>query len=309
MFHISIIGLGLIGTSLGLALRTTDPRTSRLGTVCITGYDQDRHAVSMARRCFAIDQEAHTLADAVREARLIIVSTPPQVVRAIFAQLAAFPSLSAIVTDTASTKGQICAWARELLPQTMPFVGGHPMAGKEQSGGQAAEADLFRGAVYCLTPDSGTPQSALAVCTALVETIGARPYYIDADEHDAYVAGISHLPFLLATALVEITSRSPAWKDMAGLAASGFRDMSRLASGDATMHRDICLTNHQALTRWINDTIGFLLEMRNHLEHHDAEQIQAIFRHAQEVRTAWLAARPQPPGEDGRETLPYWQKT
>lgn len=308
MLHISIIGLGLIGTSLGLALRTADLRTSRLGAVHITGYDQDRHAVSTARGCLAIDQEAHTLADAVREAQLIIVSTPPQVVRAIFAQLAAFPSLSAVVTDTASTKGRICAWARELLPQTMPFVGGHPMAGKEQSGGQAAEADLFRGAVYCLTPDPGTPQSALDVSTALVETIGARPYYIDADEHDAYVAGISHLPFLLAATLVEITSRSPAWKEMAALAASGFRDVSRLASGDTVMHRDICLTNHQALTRWINDTIDFLLEVRDHLEHHDAERIQAIFTHAQEVRATWLAARPQRLGEDGFETPPYWQK-
>ncbi len=308
MLHISIIGLGLIGTSLGLALRTADPRTSRLGAVRITGYDQDRHAVSTARGCLAIDQEAHTLADAVRESQLIIVSTPPQVVRTIFAQLAAFPSLAAIVTDTASTKGQICAWARELLPQTMPFVGGHPMAGKEQSGGQAAEADLFRGAVYCLTPDPGTPQVALDVCAALVETIGARPYYIDADEHDAYVAGISHLPFLLATTLVEITSHSPAWKEMAALAASGFRDMSRLAAGDTVMHRDICLTNHRALIRWINDTIGFLLEMRHHLEQHDAERIQAVFTHAQEVRAAWLTSRSQQPGEDVFEPSPYRQK-
>lgn len=303
MLHISIIGLGLIGTSLGLALRTADPRTSRLGRMHITGYDQDQHAVSTARGCLAIDQEAHTLADAVRDAQVIIVATPPQVVQTIFAQLAAFPSLAAIVTDTASTKGQICAWARALLPETMPFVGGHPMAGKEQSGGQAAEADLFRGAIYCLTPDPDTPQSALDVCAALVETIGARPYYLDPDEHDAYVAGISHLPFLLATALVEVTSRSPAWTEMATLAASGFRDTSRLASGDTVMHRDICLTNHQALTRWINDTIGFLLEMRDHLEQRDAERIQAIFRHAQEVRTAWLAARPQRPG-DNVVTLP-----
>lgn len=304
MIRISIIGLGLIGTSLGMALRNADPQSSPLGPIQVTGYDQDKRAMSNARGRLAIDHTARSLEEAVQAAQFVIVATPVQVVRDTFAQLATLLPAGAVVTDTASTKSQVCAWARELLPPTVNFVGGHPMAGKEQSGASAADPDLFADAIYCLTPAPTTNQTALAVVEALVTTVGARPYYIDPDEHDAYVAGVSHLPFLLSTALVESASRSPAWKEMAPLAASGFRDISRLASGDPVMHRDICLTNRTALIRWINDTVTCLLEMREHVEQSDAEQLDALFEHAKQVRDAWLSSKPGVrPGEESFENL------
>jgi prephenate dehydrogenase len=252
-----------------------------------------------ARGRLAIDREARSLAEAARDARIIVVATPVQAVRAIFSQLGALLPAGALVTDTASTKALVCAWATELLPAGVNFVGGHPMAGKEQSGVQAADPELFQGAIYCLAPGRDASQDAVEAMQALVTTVGARPYYIDPQEHDAYVAGISHLPFLLSAALVEMTSRSPAWKEMAPLAASGFRDVSRLASGDPVMHRDICLTNRAALTRWINDTTAFLAEVREHLEQGDEAAIETLFRHAKQARDEWLATRPnQRPGED-----------
>src|SRR5207247_139456 len=110
--------------------------------------------------------------------------------------------------------------------------------------------------------------------------------------------GISHLPFLLSTLLVEVTSRSPAWKEMAPLAATGFRDISRLASGDVEMHRDICITNRAALTRWIDDMVALLREVRSEIEASDSEKLQAMFDHAREAREAWLVSRPSMrPGE------------
>lgn len=299
MMRIAIIGLGLIGTSLGMALRSADERTSALGNIEVVGYDSDKQAQREARGRLAIDQAASTLAEATRDARIVIIATPVQTIKDTFAQLSTLLTTDAIVTDTASTKAQVCVWAREHLPETISFVGGHPMAGKEQSGPQFADPDLFKEAIYCLTPAPNVNQVAIDAVEAMVATIGARPYYIDPDEHDAYIAGVSHLPFLLSTALVEVTSHSPAWKEMALLAASGFRDISRLASGDPIMHRDICLTNRAALTRWINDMIVFLLQMRDHLEEHDTAQFDTIFEHAKQVRDEWLHNKPHlRPGED-----------
>jgi len=139
--------------------------------------------------------------------------------------------------------------------------------------------------------------------------VGAKPYYIDPEEHDAYVAGISHLPMLLSVGLMEITSRSPAWKEMAPLAASGFRDLSRLASGDPEMHRDIALTNKAGLTRWINEMVSFLLDTRDQLEAGDAEAVEQLLRRAKAERDAWLESKPNlRPGEAAFENIPEVQR-
>lgn len=303
--RIAIIGMGLIGTSLGMALRSANEHESLLGALHITGYDADQRATSAAHGRLAIDKPARSLPAAVQDAQLIILATPVQTIRDILEQLAPLLGPGSIVTDTASTKARICAWARELLPAGVDFVGGHPMAGKEQAGPQAADADLFRGSIYCLVPAPEARPQAVDTMQALVLTAGARPYYIDADEHDAYVAGISHLPFLLSRVLVAVTSRSPAWKEMAPLAASGFRDVSRLASGDPVMHRDICMTNRTALLRWIDETIALLSELRSHLDQQDADQLTQLFQATRQQREAWLHSQPHlRPGEEQVTALP-----
>ncbi|MEI7770450.1 MAG: prephenate dehydrogenase/arogenate dehydrogenase family protein [Chloroflexales bacterium] len=299
MIRISIIGLGLIGTSLGMALRSADVKESPLGEIEVVGYDRDSRAVKEARGRLAIDKEARTLAEALRDAQLVVIATPVQAVRETLAQIGPLLSAGVVVTDVASTKAQVAAWAAELLPATVSYVGGHPMAGKEQAGAAAADPDLFKDAIYCLTARPSVRHDAIDVVEALVRTVGAKPYYIDPEEHDAYVAGISHLPFVLSVGLVEVTSRSPAWKEMAPLAATGFRDVSRLASGDPEMHRDISLTNSVGLGRWINAMIDFLLEVRGQIESGDAEAVEALLRRAKQQRDSWLESRPNlRPGED-----------
>jgi prephenate dehydrogenase len=298
MIRIAIVGLGLIGTSLGMALRSADPKESPLGAIEVVGYDTDGRAVKEARGRLAIDKEARSLPDAVRDAQIVIVATPVQAIRTIFAQLAGLLPAGAVVTDVASTKAQVGRWAAEILPAGVSYVGGHPMAGKEQSGAQAGDPDLFKGVIYCLTVAHNTRQDAIDTVEALVRAVGAKPYYIDPEEHDAYVAGISHLPFLLSVGLVEITTRSPAWKEMAALAASGFRDVSRLASGDPEMHRDISLTNTAGLTRWIDEMVSLLLDVRERLETGDAAAIEDLLRRAKQQRDSWLESRVgQRPGE------------
>jgi prephenate dehydrogenase len=193
----------------------------------------------------------------------------------------------------------VLEWARELLPGTTDFVGGHPMAGREKSGPTAATRDLFQSAIYCLTPTTTVRPQALELVEAMVVQTGAKVYYIDPHEHDAYVAGVSHLPFTLSAALVEAVSRSPAWREMMPLAANGFRDMTRLAAGDVVMHRDIAMTNRAALGRWLGETAQLLLEIREHLAAGDTAQIEALFERARATREEWAASKPGTrPGED-----------
>jgi prephenate dehydrogenase len=299
MLQVAIIGLGLIGTSLGMALRNADEKSAPLGETVIVGYDRNPKVVSDARGRLAIDRGVRTIDEAVSGAKLVVVAVPALAVREVFAAIAPRLDHGAVVTDVTSTKAQVLAWARELLPASAAFVGGHPMAGRERSGPAAADPQLFDGAIYCLTPDAQTRPEAVELVEAMVHQVGAKPYYIDPVEHDHYVAGVSHLPFVLSTLLVELTQRSPGWKEMAPLAATGYRDISRLASGDPAMHRDICLTNAAALTRWIDGLTTALSELRADLAAGDTDALMERFERARDQREAWLASRPGVrPGED-----------
>ena len=304
MIKITIIGMGMIGTSLGMALRSADEKEAPLGQIQVTGYDKSNRATSDARGRLAIDREVRSLGEALREAQLVVVAVPVQAVREVFMAIAPVLPSGCVVTDVASVKSQVMDWARELLPTTVEFVGGHPMAGKERSGASAAEPDLFKSAVYCLTPSPRARQGAIDLVDAMVRQVGAKPYFIDPDEHDAYVAGVSHLPFLLSAALVELTTSSPGWKEMAPLAATGFRDMTRLASGDPEMHRDICITNRVALSRWLDDAARLLLDIHDQVEAGDSDKLLALFERAHQAREGWLASRPHlRPGEAAFENI------
>jgi len=257
-----------------------------------------------ARGRLAIDKEARSLGEALRDAQIVVLATPVQAIRELLPQVGAMLPSGAVVTDVASTKTEVARWAAA-LPSGIAYVGGHPMAGKEQAGAAAADPELFRGAIYCLTTGRSTPQLALDAVEAMVRTVGAKPYYIDPEEHDAYVAGISHLPMLLSAGLVAITSGSPAWKEMAPLAATGFRDVSRLASGDPEMQRDIAITNSAGLARWIDAMIRFLVDTREQLHAGDAAAIEAMLRDAKAARDAWLESKPNlRPGEAAFEQQP-----
>ncbi|HEU5090940.1 MAG TPA: prephenate dehydrogenase/arogenate dehydrogenase family protein [Roseiflexaceae bacterium] len=304
MMKIAIIGMGLIGTSIGMALRTADERTSRLGSISVVGYDANRQSTAQARGRLAIDREMGSLADAARDAALLILAVPVQEIPEVLRSLATLASPGAVITDVSSTKAQVLAWAQELLPDSLQFVGGHPMAGRERSGPDAADPRIFQDAIYCVCPSPSVRQEGLDAVEALVATLGAKLYYIDPVEHDTYVGGVSHLPFLLSSALMELVSRSPGWREMAPLAATGFRDMTRLASGSATMHRDILATNRAAMIHWINETARFLFEVREQLEDGRDADLLAMFEHARDVREEWLTMRPNMrPGEGEFENI------
>ncbi len=281
--RVAIIGLGLIGGSIGLALHKAKTVQQ------VTGYDLGKGVSDRARKVGAIDQPYSALADAVRGAELIILATPIGAMRSLLQNIAGSVTPGAVVTDVASTKTQVISWAEEFLPSSVSFVGGHPMIGKEVSGVEAADANLFQNRVYCLTPTTRTAGTAIDKVSSFVESLGARVRFLEPAEHDGQVAGVSHLPFVASAALMNTVANSPAWGDAAMLASTGFRDMSRLAAGNPEMYRDICLTNSEPLVRWLNDYITTLHQLRDQIAAHDPK-MDETFAQAQQARLKWQAS-------------------
>ena len=289
MAKIAIIGTGLIGTSLALALKD-----SQLKDLQVVGTDADRLARSRAEKRKAFDKVENRLLNAIDGSDIVILATPVMTMKEVMELIADELPHGCVVTDVGSSKKVVLEWANEILPETVDFVGGHPMAGKEESGPDSAEADLFHDKTYCIIPGSKTSEQSVSEITTMVEAIGAVPYFIGVDEHDSFVAAASHLPFLLSTSLVGCTSKSANWEDIAQLASSGFRDITRLASGDTVMHRDICITNNQPIISWIDAFIKELYEFRNILADEsgpDGDKVKKVFDDVADARAQWLAGQ------------------
>jgi prephenate dehydrogenase len=279
--RISIIGLGLIGGSLALALK-------KAGTVRdIVGFSRSSETLATAKQCGIIDHDANDLSSAVKRAEMVVIAAPVMATKEILASISRHLPANCIVTDAGSTKLEVMQWAEEYLPANVSFIGGHPMAGKETSGIGEAYADLFQGCVYCLTPARNAGPQAVKTMKTIVESIGATPFFVDAELHDNLVAGVSHLPMLLSAAFVTATTRSRSWPEMAKLAAGGYRDISRLASGNPEMNRDICITNKGKIVYWIDCYIDELLRYRSLVAEDGAELLKALIQ-AREAREKWL---------------------
>ncbi|MDP2949817.1 MAG: prephenate dehydrogenase/arogenate dehydrogenase family protein [Chloroflexota bacterium] len=290
MERITIIGLGLIGGSLGLALKA-----ARLKDIEVVGYDKDTLASVDARRRGAVDKSEPILHRAVRDAGLVIIATPIMAIPAVMEEIAGELRENCVVTDTASTKTIVTDWARQLLPPTVSFVGGHPMAGKETAGIANAEATLFAAKPYCIVPAADASEGAVRAVAAIVQLIGARPFFIDAEEHDRYVAAVSHLPLILSTALFTLVRGSPAWPELSALASSGFRDVTRLASTDPALSHDICLTNRDSVLHWLDRLVEELSRYRELLQQEQEEPLFESFAKAQLERDNYLTAPPSRP--------------
>lgn len=288
--RITIIGTGLIGGSLGLALKGAD-----LPDVEVVGHDRDRGAANQAKKRGAIDKAEHNLPRAVRGASLVIIATPVLAVREVMEQIAPDLAAGAIVTDAASTKADVLEWARDALPDNVSFVGGHPMAGTEQPGIDEASATLFQDKAYCLCPSVTASAAAVKTILGLAQSIGAQPIFIDPEEHDQYAAAISHLPMMMSTALFNLMRTSPSWEDMAQLASSGFKDTTRLASTDPTMSHDIWTTNREAIIHWLERMEGELGRFRKLLEDANDSELLDTFARTKLERDSFLVEPPRRP--------------
>ncbi len=265
---VAIVGLGLMGSSFALALKKARPDMTVVGS--------DRNPVVVRK---AIDREivatANTDLSVVEVADVVVVGAPLHAMRELLAQLAV-KAAGKPITDMASTKATVMEWA---AAEGIDLVGGHPMCGKETSGIDHAEADLFEHAPWVLTRDDGW-------ITELIEAVGAHPVVMDAVTHDRLVAGVSHAAFLLSVGYVLALSRREDWPQASRLAAGGFRDMSRLAAGDPDLYAGVARTNRQNLIEMLDAVSAELARLRRHLDADDPRLIE-LFEEARDVRERW----------------------
>ncbi|HEU5198480.1 MAG TPA: prephenate dehydrogenase/arogenate dehydrogenase family protein [Ktedonobacterales bacterium] len=292
MQKVLIIGLGLIGGSLGLALRQASNNGDR-PPFEITGYDRSVERLQKANQMGAIDYASDALTAAVQDAQIVMLATPALAVHQLLREIAPFLHNGTIVTDSASTKAAVTRWAEDLLPADIPFIGGHPMAGATGSL-EAARADLFHDATYCLTPGRAATPQAIETLYRIIQALGATPLLIDAATHDRCVAAISHVPFLASVALVEMLTQDTHSDLMSRLASSGFRDTTRLASGDPTMYHDISLTNREAILSWLDAYSEQLQALRQILATADEAgdpRLKRFFEQARQQRQNIIRAK------------------
>lgn len=278
-FHsIAIVGLGLLGGSWGLALK-------KLGFGGrVLGCGRRKETVERALAHGVIDEGYQDAALAVRDADLVILATPVGTILDMLPLVKTTVSSRALVTDVGSTKGIICRKAAEIFADGPLFLGAHPMAGKERSGLENAVAELFENARYVLTPlkIEHLEDGRVKAFAALVTAIGARPFVIDAASHDRAVAFLSHLPQLVSSSLASLVAEQGIDVFLPlELAASGFRDVTRLAESPYSVWRDICLTNVENIQAALDALVTKLEDVKHHLSDRELER---EFRQAFELR-------------------------
>jgi prephenate dehydrogenase len=282
--RVAILGLGLMGASLGTALRVAG--VARM----VMGYDAGPGVADRARERGAIDLACADVSEAVARTELVILAAPIRAAPDLFAAIAPCISSEALVTDLCSVKADIVACAERMLPNPGHFVGGHPMTGSELSGVEAVRADLYDGCIWPLTPTQRTAPEVIARLSWMIGRLGATPLLLDSTEHDAAVALVSHLPRIAASALVLVAAHSGSWPLAQKLAAGGFRDTTRVASGDPAMMLDICDANAPALLDDLDAYIEMLRSLRMQIAERDVT-LEDTFASAKDTRDDWLQAR------------------
>jgi len=268
--RVAILGLGLMGGSLALALKGY--------CRAVLAYDPDPATLALASARQIVDIASPDLAAILPQADLVVLAAPVRATMSLIRQLPSLHPGSAVILDLASTKAQVCRAFEELPPRFDP-IGGHPMCGKETAGLPNAEAGLYQGAAFALTPLERTSPHARSLAVQVVEAIGARPVWLDAATHDRWAAATSHMPYLLAVALTLATQ-----PDVKPLVGPGFRSTSRLASSSARMMADILHTNRE-------NVLAVLALFRGELEQIETILQQEDEPHLYEKLQRGIAAR------------------
>ena len=287
--RVGIVGLGLIGGSLALALR----RAGFCDTVL--AWDRDPSVLDEGCRRGVIDAPAASLEALLDSVDVAVLAAPTVACEALLRRMLEAPGATRCITDVASVKGPLSAVALAVGGSgAARYVPGHPIAGSERSGVASASAGLFSGHRVILTPAESTAGDALALVDAMWRAAGASVDRMSVAEHDAVLAATSHLPHVLAYALVDALAQSPVCADIFRFAAGGFRDFTRIASSDPVMWRDIALANRGALLAALDDFNVHLAQLRDAIERGDGAALEQTFRAAKDARDAFardLASR------------------
>ncbi|MGZ9584052.1 prephenate dehydrogenase [Paenibacillus marinisediminis] len=279
MIKVAILGVGLIGGSLALCFR------GKPG-IHVTGYSPNSVSTAKYVELGVVDSATTSLVEAVHDADFIFICSPVGILNEMLVRLSALPlKRGCVVTDVGSTKASVSKCAQELDWQGVHFIGGHPMAGSERSGVEAASVLLFENAYYVLTPEPGTDEEAYQRLTNLLLHTRAHLIRMNPVEHDRVVGAISHLPHIVATALVNQVRHYNEDNDMyVLLAAGGFRDITRIASSDPTIWSDILINNRGVMLDLLTDWKASVEQWIDVLENQDSQFIRDSFMNSGEFR-------------------------
>jgi prephenate dehydrogenase len=279
--RVAIVGLGLIGGSLGMAIRRYRPKVE------IIGVARRQETAVLAHKIGAVSRAGANLS-AIRDADLVVLACPLAVTTSVLEDCRRHLAAGARVTDVGSVKQSVVSHALRTLDITRnPFLGGHPMAGKEVSGIEHAEPDLFRGRAWVFTPDKAGAAEPFQDFLEAIEAIGAYPLNLSPEEHDRYVALVSHVPFLVSSAYLLAVGREPDWQRASELASSGFRDISRLGAGDSEMYAAITGANREEVLRAWKSLQAVLREIEQAIETADGGSLMDLLLAARQTRQDW----------------------
>ena len=283
--RITIIGVGLLGGSFGMAVRKAGAADR------VSGVDLDRDTLDRACERGAIDEGFLDLAEGVAGADLVVLATPVRSILALLPVVKPLLGRETILFDLGSTKEAIVSTVSGQAGIAR-YVGGHPMAGAEHTGIEHADDGLLRGASFALVPPSGADEEAVGLLKDLVRRIGARPVLISAERHDRIVSITSHVPYLLSAALVLAAEETASGEECTWeFTASGFRDTSRLAASNVRVMADICLTNRQHILRSIDDVKRLLDELAGHIARGDETGLVEVLSRAGDGRSKAFSER------------------
>jgi len=281
--RLAVIGVGLIGGSFARALR----EAGAVGT--IIGIDTDHNNLNQALSLGVVDEIAHDAAEGVRDVQAVFISVPVCSIPAVVREIAPFLPTGCVVSDGGSVKSVIVRECEALMPPGCSFIGGHPIAGTEHSGAAAAFASLFSGKRCILTPTSSTDAGAYDTMARLWQSAGANVCSMEPGHHDRIFAEISHLPHVVAYALVHAVGTADVeGENVLSYTAGGFRDFTRIASSDPIMWRDIALMNRAALLASIDGFSAGLAELRRRIDRSDPAALAEFFTIAKQFRDGIL---------------------
>lgn len=272
--RIGILGTGLIGGSLGLALR------GERAAGRVIGYDADAAMLAQALQRGAVEEAAESVAALAAACDLVFVAVPVRATPAVLAQAAPALRPGVTLSDVGSVKERVVEAAREILPPGCHFIGGHPLAGSEQRGVGFADPQLFRDAYYVLTPSEECDAEAYSRLHALLASLGARVIAMQPRQHDRTVSVISHLPHVMAMSLMNVALRRAEEYPLLRLAAGGFRDMTRIAASDAGLWLDILMENRGAVQESLSECVDSMQRIAAMLEEKDEEGLIRWMRDA-----------------------------
>ena len=281
MQRITIVGIGPIGASIGLALKKAGLRDTE-----IVGTSGDRDVLSAVSKLGAVDKTISNLREAVEGARIVVLDVPIGETRELLEVIGPMLDDGSVITDTGTAKQRAIEWAEESLPKGVNFVSSRPLPKNQPRNLDEADASLFEDINYCVIPTKSANQQAVKAVVGLVEALGARPLFLDPEEHDSYAAAMTYLPIVLSAAYVTTTAGSDGWREMHRLAGSEFGDISRLVANDPQDNETACLSNPDALAHWLDQMITELYSYRNQIKERSDELLDNLIR-GWEAQARW----------------------